>query len=157
MRKSNYDKKPFTWVDGCIWDGWHAILEKLKEQNEQCPDRKIVVECYQGVNMKEVLSHFGELSPALFFGRDRAHDGALYDGQCPVWLLCPFLVCGFFRQGESGDLPEANSKYKGTNRCMRAWSSRGVSGFRFVTLCGYGAMGNTTTFSAEGGPWFRGG
>ena len=66
MRKSNYDKKPFTWVDGCIWDGWHAILEKLKEQNAQCPDRKIVIECYQGVNMKEVLSHFEKLSPALF-------------------------------------------------------------------------------------------
>ena len=38
----------------------------MKEQNAQCPDRKIVIECYQGVYMKEVLSHFGELSPALF-------------------------------------------------------------------------------------------
>lgn len=62
MRKSNYDKAPSTAVEGKIWKGWSQILGKIEEV---ClADKKktvVVVECYQGVDKQELLSHLKEL------------------------------------------------------------------------------------------------
>ena len=56
MRKSNYDKTPSTRIEGKIWIGWSEILNKLKKTGVTGDFRKVfVVECYQGVNKRELL------------------------------------------------------------------------------------------------------
>lgn len=69
MRKSNYDKKPATCVEGDMWKGWPAVLEQVKKTislnggKDKCV---LVVECYQGVYHAELIEHLSKLNPAVF-------------------------------------------------------------------------------------------
>lgn len=69
MRKSNYDKKPATRIEGDMWKGWPAVLDQikktisLKENKDRCV---LVVECYQGVYHEELIEHLSFLNPEVF-------------------------------------------------------------------------------------------
>lgn len=66
MRKSNYDKKPATYIEGQIWMGWSQILEQINAIHLGKDSHKVVViECYQGVNKQELLYHIKILLPNL--------------------------------------------------------------------------------------------
>ena len=69
MRKSNYDKKPATRVEGEMWKGWPAVLEQLEKTislNENKDSCILVVECYQGVHHAELTAHLSKLNPTAF-------------------------------------------------------------------------------------------
>lgn len=54
MRQSNYDKYPATDVAGPLWCGWDEICGKL---DSVLGDKQtLVVECYQGVMLDEVIA-----------------------------------------------------------------------------------------------------
>ena len=53
MRKSNYDKRPAIEVEGPMWTGWERIAGELLQTG-----RPLVVECYQGVLVDEILEAF---------------------------------------------------------------------------------------------------
>ena len=61
MRKSNYDKTPFTAVEGKLWKGWEDICGEIRRV---CPTRPcgqtyvIRIECYQGVHHDELREAF---------------------------------------------------------------------------------------------------
>ncbi len=67
MRKSNYDKRPATSIDGVMWKGWPAIIEQLEKvvAEESESQHILVVECYQGVYYDELLNAFQSLNPAF--------------------------------------------------------------------------------------------
>ncbi|MBN9381306.1 MAG: class I mannose-6-phosphate isomerase [Chitinophagaceae bacterium] len=68
---SNYDKLPFVTAEkenrSCT-AGWPAIISTLKTALESSGKKKkvIIVECYPGVNDKELLPQLQQLSPDLF-------------------------------------------------------------------------------------------
>jgi mannose-6-phosphate isomerase class I len=67
VRKSNYDKQPFTNVEGSLWSGWSDILTRLSSHFPAENDRfTVVVECYQGIHEQELKEAFLSLKPALF-------------------------------------------------------------------------------------------
>lgn len=51
MRKSNYDKRPTTTVNGPSWNGWKEIVNELSQTKQP-----LAVECYQGVFVDEVIN-----------------------------------------------------------------------------------------------------
>lgn len=65
MRKSNYDKKPATKVDGNIWRGTDEIVAELTARRAGKPS-VWVVECYPGVHHNELRELFSRLSPDRF-------------------------------------------------------------------------------------------
>ncbi len=68
MRASNYDKHPFTAVNGNLWKGWENISEELMhciQQKAQQGTCVCVVECYHGVHHEELEAGFALLKPAL--------------------------------------------------------------------------------------------
>ncbi|MDR3141523.1 MAG: class I mannose-6-phosphate isomerase [Tannerellaceae bacterium] len=68
MRKSNYDKSPATDVDGALWKGWAAVIEKLKEVSSAVGDTGrhiIAAEYYHGVYAGEVSACLKRLRPSL--------------------------------------------------------------------------------------------
>ena len=74
MRKSNYDKTPFTAVEGKLWKGWEDICGEIRRI---CPTRPcgqtyvIRIECYQGVHHDELREAFSSLSPSLWIDTER--------------------------------------------------------------------------------------
>ena len=67
MRKSNYDKKPATVVNGTLWKGWEAVRDRLKEVHAQTDGPQVwVVECYQGVHHEELIHELQALRPDRF-------------------------------------------------------------------------------------------
>ncbi len=69
MRKSNYDKKPATYIDGDIWSEWPSVLEQIKKtifSNNEKEKNILVIECYQGVHHSELIRHLSFLNPAIF-------------------------------------------------------------------------------------------
>jgi len=65
---SNFNKSPEVKVDGCedsIFAGWPAIISKLKEEILKNSGLKkiLVVECYQGIDDKEVFEPFAAALP----------------------------------------------------------------------------------------------
>lgn len=70
---ANYDKRPVVTVPdsaGEAWQGWPAVAAALRKQVEQFSKNKVVVvlECYAGVNLDEVLSALVPvLQPAQVF------------------------------------------------------------------------------------------
>jgi Phosphomannose isomerase len=67
MRKSNYDKKPATYIEGTLWKGWDAIGRKLRDEYEASGKLRYVcmVECYQGVYYSELLEQLQNMNPDL--------------------------------------------------------------------------------------------
>ena len=53
MRKSNYDKYPHIDLSGQLWKGWKQIISELKARH--C---RLIIECYQGVLIGEVIEAF---------------------------------------------------------------------------------------------------
>ena len=51
MRKSNYDKRPTTTVNGPSWNGWKEIVNELSQTKQP-----LAVECYQGVFVDEIIN-----------------------------------------------------------------------------------------------------
>ncbi|MDP4273954.1 MAG: class I mannose-6-phosphate isomerase, partial [Bacteroidota bacterium] len=68
MYSSNYDKFPSIPVEGSIWSGWKEILRHLRKNINDSNKEKFIllVECYQGVNDKELIKGFHSLDPYLF-------------------------------------------------------------------------------------------
>ncbi|MDR2913967.1 MAG: class I mannose-6-phosphate isomerase [Tannerella sp.] len=69
MRKSNYDKKPATYIDGDIWSEWPSVLEQIKKavfSNNEKEKNILVIECYQGVYHPELIRYLSSLNPAVF-------------------------------------------------------------------------------------------
>lgn len=68
MYSSNYDKFPSIPVEGSIWSGWKEILGHLRKNINDSNKEKFIllVECYQGVNEKELIKEFHGLDPYLF-------------------------------------------------------------------------------------------
>ena len=69
MRKSNYDKKPATLIEGSLWKGWPDVLEQIKRAILSKTDKGkyiLVVECYQGVYDEELIEHLSLLNPEVF-------------------------------------------------------------------------------------------
>lgn len=67
MRRSNYDKAPFTAVDGAIWKAWDAVLGRLAgAQAEKGAHSVLVIECYQGVHYDEIRDAAQRLPSDLF-------------------------------------------------------------------------------------------
>lgn len=73
---TNYEKRPFFRVSGKAYIGWDAIIDELNFKiRSSLSDRYIlVVECYQGVFHKELISGFEKLNADLFV----LSDGAFY-------------------------------------------------------------------------------
>lgn len=68
MRKSNYDKAPATRVEGTLYKGWAAVIERLKDDcclSDGKTRHILVVECYQGVLNAELAEELAKLSPNL--------------------------------------------------------------------------------------------
>lgn len=63
MRKSNYEKFPFTAVDGFIVRGWDQIVDKLNTLKEESPI--LAIDMYVGVHEEEVLKEIKKLDPEL--------------------------------------------------------------------------------------------
>lgn len=63
-RKSNYDKYPFTEIDGDITKGWNEILKKLKESHNGNPI--LAIDLYVGTHEEEIKENFKKLDPDLF-------------------------------------------------------------------------------------------
>lgn len=67
MRKCNYDKYPSTRVEGEMIRGWEEIIQRLASEGEK---GLWVVECYQGVNMAEMVGQLKQLEPHLIINAD---------------------------------------------------------------------------------------
>ena len=65
MRKSNYDKRPTTTVNGPSWNGWKEIVNELSQTKQP-----LAVECYQGVFVDEVINALCSLGIAVTDTRD---------------------------------------------------------------------------------------
>ena len=65
MRKSNYDKRPTTTVNGPSWNGWKEIVNELSLTKQP-----LAVECYQGVFVDEVINALCSLGIAVTDTRD---------------------------------------------------------------------------------------
>lgn len=65
MRKSNYDKRPTTTVNGPSWNGWKEIVNELSQTKQL-----LAVECYQGVFVDEVINALCSLGIAVTDTRD---------------------------------------------------------------------------------------
>ena len=74
MYQSNYNKVPTVKVSGSIWSGWDAIRNCIKKDFEQAKKARFVVaiECYHGVDHKELIEEFQQLSPSLFINTQDA-------------------------------------------------------------------------------------
>lgn len=86
MRKSNYDKQPFTPVEGELWKGWAPIREHLSGKR---PANGVwAVECYQGTRPEELLPELEKL------GADRLIDTrTLFKGEEEVRAMThPFVT-----------------------------------------------------------------
>lgn len=59
MRKSNYDKAPFTPVEGELIKGWEHIADRLRTATEH--RHLCVIECYQGVYIEELEQHLAPM------------------------------------------------------------------------------------------------
>ena len=68
MRKSNYDKKPATSIEGRLWKGWPAVSDQIKNviSKENKEHFILVVECYHGVYHEELIRHLTALDPDFF-------------------------------------------------------------------------------------------
>lgn len=66
MRKSNYDKKPATVIEGECLIGWPAVLEQLKKERGSKRSYILVVECYHGVHHAEIIQQLQTLRPDVF-------------------------------------------------------------------------------------------
>lgn len=69
MRKSNYDKQPFTPVEGYVWTGWDAVRNEIERATRagQGKGRFIVrIECYQGVHHEELREAFASLAASTW-------------------------------------------------------------------------------------------
>jgi mannose-6-phosphate isomerase class I len=64
---STYNKMPSFPISGKLFQGWSTIQEELakKIQRSQSCRYVIIIECYQGVNHKELLAGFNLLQPDL--------------------------------------------------------------------------------------------
>lgn len=67
MRKSNYDKKPYTSLDGELIKGWVKIAETINSRRQSLLKNNFIciIECYQGVYMDELEAHL----PLMHFDR----------------------------------------------------------------------------------------
>ena len=65
MRKSNYDKRPTTTVNGPSWNGWKEIVNELSQTKQL-----LAVECYQGVFVDEVINALCSLGIVVTDTRD---------------------------------------------------------------------------------------
>lgn len=70
MRKSNYDKRPATVIDGSLWKGWNSILEQIRiaveERKVEGRPFRLVIECYQGVYHDELVENLLGIDHDLF-------------------------------------------------------------------------------------------
>ncbi|KAA6343216.1 Mannose-6-phosphate isomerase ManA [termite gut metagenome] len=64
----NYDKLPFTSVEGSVYKGWNKIEHIINKRYKQLADNKFIlsVETYQGVYHEELIAGFNQLQPELF-------------------------------------------------------------------------------------------
>ncbi|MBN2486051.1 MAG: class I mannose-6-phosphate isomerase [Bacteroidales bacterium] len=67
MYKPNYDKFPSIKLDGQIWTGWGSIRKVIEQKINDSGKQNITlaIECYHGVNLKELKQGFSILKPAL--------------------------------------------------------------------------------------------
>lgn len=63
MRKSNYDKKPATAIEGSLWKGWDSVRRQMITQLDGGKRHVLVVECYQGVLHEEILAELKQMNP----------------------------------------------------------------------------------------------
>lgn len=132
MRKSNYDKKPSTYIEGKIWKGWSQVLGKMKEL---ClPEKKktvMVVECYQGVYKQEVFSYLKEL-PAAWL----VDTGSLFKSPEEIErMTAPYMTddvlfgyCSHFSYADFLDMNKVEAYQK------QVENAKGL-----IVLCGHGA------------------
>ncbi|KAA6311082.1 Mannose-6-phosphate isomerase ManA, partial [termite gut metagenome] len=68
MDRINYDKLPFTSVEGSVYTGWNKIENVINKRYKQLADTKfiLVIETYQGVYHEELIAGFNQLQPELF-------------------------------------------------------------------------------------------
>ena len=69
MRKSNYDKYPSTEAEGCLWKGWQAVREEIKQAYQKIEGKKsvvVVIECYHGVHHEELQQELSQLNADLW-------------------------------------------------------------------------------------------
>lgn len=74
MRQSNYDKTPFTAVEGKLWKGWEDICGEIRRvcHTRPCGQTYVIrIECYQGVHHDELREAFSSLSPSLWVDTER--------------------------------------------------------------------------------------
>lgn len=72
MRLSNYDKKPFTHVEGDIVCGWDAILETLRRDFNGVD--RWAVDLYVGAYEEDFKTHFEQLEHKVVLTRDLMKD-----------------------------------------------------------------------------------
>lgn len=67
MRRANYDKAPYTEVDGAVWKTWDRIVGRLAAAlAAKGPRAVLAVECYQGVHRDEIAEAMRRLGAELF-------------------------------------------------------------------------------------------
>ncbi|MEA5013008.1 MAG: class I mannose-6-phosphate isomerase [Candidatus Limiplasma sp.] len=93
-RKANYDKEPTTRIavpGRSAWRGYPALVQEVKQGLENLGQAKtvLVVECYPGVRMDEILT--GLIKPLLPALTLLAEDAAM-DGPAITEKMSPFLT-----------------------------------------------------------------
>ena len=81
MRKSNYDKRPTTTVNGPSWNGWKEIVNELSLTKQP-----LAVECYQGVFVDEVINALCSLGIAVTDTRDYFKSEADIRNMTDSWM-----------------------------------------------------------------------
>lgn len=71
---SNYNKTPFFPIQGKLFSGWSSIREKLRKRIELSDLKRfvLIVECYQGVNHKELENELSLLKPKVLVQSESA-------------------------------------------------------------------------------------
>ena len=80
MNKSNYEKCPCTLVKGFDGEAFEGYTDILKELKKKCRGREctvITAECYPGVRVREIVSHFQQafLRVEVVYSDDYSYSG----------------------------------------------------------------------------------
>ena len=80
MKKSNYEKCPCTLVKGFDGEAFEGYTDILKELKKKCRGREctvITAECYPGVRVREIVSHFQQafLRVEVVYSDDYSYSG----------------------------------------------------------------------------------
>ena len=81
MRKSNYDKRPTTTINGPSWNGWKEIVNELSQTKQP-----LAVECYQGVFVDEVINALCSQGIAVTDTRDYFKSEADIRNMTDSWM-----------------------------------------------------------------------